>query len=223
MPTCRPLTHSHTLVSANTTRLCAQRHTLVRATQHANTKCDSQIRPTAPAPAPHSPHIDSQTEILSRVPGDSLDSLQRLLNGPRSPIYSYEFQEAWQRHTRAAVDARKGRKSTASGAAATGGRSGTRRQRVGGFSWGGGVQGWSFDGLWGGARGSGDAGGWFGHGIHGLVLSSKASGWWRAVHSQWDDLAMAWRGNGHFRPRVQHVRMCALSDSAHGQAGLCHP
>jgi hypothetical protein len=97
--------------------------------------------PRCPRGAPPPP-----AELLARVPEDSLSRLQRLLNGPKSPLFSSEFQDAYARFARASVDARKGRPSSAS----RGAGGGTRRQR--------GFGGWGFDGLFGGTRSSGDEG-----------------------------------------------------------------
>jgi len=96
----------------------------------------------------HHPHPPTppHPEMLARVPEASLSALQGLLNGPRSPLYSADFQEAWQRQARASVDARKGRKSAA--------RAARPRTAKGGSQQPGG---WSFGGLFGGSK-SGAAG-----------------------------------------------------------------
>jgi hypothetical protein len=60
--------------------------------------------------------------MLSRVPEDSMASLQRLLNGPRSPVLCPEFQAAWQR------SARGGASGASKGRAAAGGSSGGARR-----------------------------------------------------------------------------------------------
>jgi hypothetical protein len=117
--------------------------------------------PTRPSPAPsHASHAPRRTlapppELLARVPEDSLSRLQRLLNGPKSPLFSGDFQGAYARFSRATADARKGRPSTSdggSGSRSSGNGGDTRKQR--------GFVGWSFDGLFGGARSRGDEGEW---------------------------------------------------------------
>jgi hypothetical protein len=78
-----------------------------------------------------------------------LAGLQKLLNGPRSPLYTPEFQEAWRRHVSASADARKGRKPASAGGAGAGARARAqqREPRVGVFTWGA-----AFDGLLSGGR-----------------------------------------------------------------------
>ncbi|KAI8471597.1 MAG: hypothetical protein J3K34DRAFT_520416 [Monoraphidium minutum] len=83
------------------------------------------------------------SKLLQRVPEDSIAALQRLLNGPASPISTPEVQAAFRRHAAAAVDARKGRRPAAEGGA---------RPRAAPRAAGGGG-GWGLGGLLGGAFG----------------------------------------------------------------------
>lgn len=93
------------------------------------------------------------SKLLSRVPEDAMNGIQKLLNGPQSPILSPEFQQRFKEHAR-----QYGIKTAPSGAKARGARGGgAGGSREGsGFSWGSGASGWSFDNLWGGSRSSGD-------------------------------------------------------------------
>jgi hypothetical protein len=77
-------------------------------------------------------------------------SLQRHLNGPRSPILSPEYQEAWQRHERVSTDARKGRPSTGAAAGSSGAAGARRQPAAPAFT--------LFGGLFGGAKGGKAAG-----------------------------------------------------------------
>lgn len=85
------------------------------------------------------------SKLLARAPRDALTSLQRQLNGARSPLFSDDFQQRYTTFSRAHVDARKGRPFSG-----VGGGGGEKRRSGGGGGWG-------FDALFG--RGGGRSGG----------------------------------------------------------------
>jgi hypothetical protein len=187
---------------------CGGPAALVQSTMHSWTHLPTRKpRPTHPL-AP--PNPSTTPELLARVPGESLASLQKLLNSSRSPLYTQEFTDSYSAFARANPS------KSARGA----GRGGARSKEGGasggwGGAWGGGGGGgWSFDGLFGG-RGGGDGGEGAARGVGGWGALTDVSAVVRHHLCRFSGLPrsdlMQWQQG---EQRQQNARLQAISPTA---------